>query len=122
MNRPIKFRAWDKVLNRWVNATSVYIEANHGDVVHALPSGAKHVGCDHVEVSQFTGLTDKNGKEIYEGDVVNVFDSGHDETLRLQVEFVDGRYSPFGAGLVQSEDVVVVGNIYENPKLIEKSV
>ena len=73
-------------------------------------------------VMQFTGLKDKNGKEIYEGDVVK---GGWDcEDGRL-VEFVEGGFEPFAKNNGQqgqdSDDIEIIGNIYENPELLNGS-
>lgn len=80
---------------------------------------------------QSTGLFDKNGKEIFEGDVVNAYDTDRNEgriykTTNL-IGIVTYRENAFclkqGNVLtdlwVHSEEVEVIGNIYENPELLE---
>jgi uncharacterized phage protein (TIGR01671 family) len=62
--REIKFRAWDK-------ANKVYIvptEKNGGNVINAWVDSESDVSI----IEQFTGLLDKNGKEIYEGDILRI--------------------------------------------------
>ena len=72
---------------------------------------------------QYTGLHDKNGKEIYEGDVVNAKDY---EVLPYKVIFEDGAYCldrphngiELSLTSVELYNIEVIGNIYENPELL----
>ncbi len=75
---------------------------------------------DKVEYLQYTGLKDKNGKEIFEGDVVQVFYDGHPqepghEAYTVVIEdMVKSQFGGVGNG--QGE---VIGNIYENSELLK---
>lgn len=66
-------------------------------------------------VGQYTGLTDKNGKKIFEGDIVKI---SNDEIF--EVKYEDGGFT---AGLFLGDwdygHVEVIGNIYDNPELVE---
>lgn len=92
--------------------------------------------CHHdeqVELMQYTGLKDKNGVEIYEGDIVNIEDC---EAAKYKIEWVGFRCSfecvtinpdddmwTHGAfdDDIDSESCTVIGNIYENPELLKES-
>lgn len=105
MNRPLKFRAWDGTRFKWVIfPDSIPIPQS---LIWEMP------------MQQFTGLTDKNGKEVYEGDVVTYRDQFNNIKQGV-VEWDSGGFRVESGGLFKPEEVI--GNIYENPELIEKSV
>lgn len=104
--RKIKFRAFDKDVGEMVE--DVYLSC-HGITDHR---GNTLFG---VRVMQYTGLKDKNGVEIYEGDIL-LYSSGG-------VYFGDGQYwvptcYDLNSRLIDCLSSVVVGNIYENPELL----
>ena len=86
---------------------------------------------EEVELMQYTELTDKNGKEIYEGDIVLVKPGGISTWYKTVVEFKEGaliaslingenHFYIFNPGF-DSNDFEVIGNIYENKKLLEEN-
>ena len=122
-SRPIKFRAWDTEKKCFANLGTY--ESNWDlTFIHQSPPLIQLDGWTHLVFQQFTGLHDRNGKEIYEGDVVRfVFEaSGTFEKPIVWHEGVAG----FVAYPVEDEQInylensncEVVGNIYENPELV----
>lgn len=118
--REIKFRAWDKYAHK------MYQDCL-GKLREAVPSGYKVFGqqLDNKDfvLLQFTGLLDKNGVEIYEGDVVHLMlDDQNAEIVYKGGQFIaKWRYETPLADLINTDGVYtdsVVGNRYENPELL----
>ncbi len=137
--REIKFRGQIKDTKEWVYGTVAYSEDRKETyIVEFLEwnSKGKYAGYRFYEVipetvGQFTGLTDKNGKEIYEGDVL-LFDKNPLENF--VVKFFDGAFSGVEITTINkpiSEQIKmtayywsqfthkVIGNIYENKELLK---
>ena len=123
--REIKFRA--KHGKEWV----------YGDLhllskmphIHTDPFTQKSINIE--TIGQYTGLKDKNGEEIYEGDIIS-FDYGVGEPVSedlIEVRFVRGVFAFLWNGDLDDECPVsspthewtnVVGNIHDNPEMLKK--
>ncbi len=114
MNRTIKFRAWDETNKKFTYWNRDTPEDNFNLAFCLDPQ----IG---VEVSQFTGLLDKNGKEIYEGDVVQARDAKW-EIIWLSKFACFALKNPedewFPNLDLDTPRIEIIGNIYENSDLL----
>lgn len=111
--RDIKFRAWGKsgVMRGWDDLQKLHI--------HTLFKMSR----PEVILMQYTGLKDKKGVEIYEGDIVEItFEDGVKDNM--QVVFDKARFYMKGCGFWSfggsDTTLQVIGNIYESPDLMER--
>ena len=142
MNRPIKFRVWLPSLNKFGDDNSVFMDCYgklYGVTRPSLVDDSRSIvnigqfkEFDGYTIQWYTGLTDKNNKPIYEGDIVKykTWTGSYDGTTeehQTQVQFKDGAYYP---RYIDDEcedswysfkvyDLEVVGNIMETPHLDE---
>jgi uncharacterized phage protein (TIGR01671 family) len=120
--REIKFRAW-------IDSTLGDYMAVQGEPDLETLSSFMHHYSDCKNLMQYTGLKDKNGKEIYEGDVlkINLYDDewitkvrNYLGTLIIDIEGCDWNTTALSF-LDDEAETEVIGNIYENPELLKSS-
>ena len=134
MQREIKFRAWDNKRKVWLDTVEVFHDGSwmgsSGDSMCTI-SGYSEPEC---VLMQYTGLKDKNGKEIYEGDIVLEVHRG--ESYVGRVIWENGGATGWGLSIphgprqvsffwlnsvaAKNKKYKVIGNIYENPELIKE--
>ena len=111
--RQIKFRAWDKKVNKFDERFPRELKY-FGELGFTLTS-------NDFEFSQFTGLLDKNGKEIYEGD--EMWDGQRHGQIKwndANCKFIlEGDDFTFEMIDLKDKNFSVGGNIYENPELLK---
>ena len=126
MIRPIKFRAWDTRCKKMRIGLILYCYKDGSLGIEPLGDNIGHYHySSEFKLMQFTGKLDKNGKEIYEGDVVKWFEyysSGkrteHYSVIRWDENRAGWRFDDLSHFWCELE---VIGNIYENTELILKS-
>ena len=148
--REIKFRAWDELEKRMWTLEDAGENSGDGSIQYFSENGSLEFGRleyydtglgvnSHFEkfpLMQYTGLKDKNGKEIFEGDLYKFTishdmynpESGHTTFEVVHVKAVTFEDSAFYHGthllseIIEFDDsFTYVGNIYENPELLEES-
>ena len=112
--KELKFRAWDgkKMIDDVIPASGT-------SIIELFEY--EHQVTEVEVVEQYTGLKDKNGQEIYEGDIVSVRNKNRKNEYDIGVvEFGKAAFRcPFLLGKYHSGQVEVVGNVHENPDLLE---
>lgn len=116
----ILFRGKDIKTGEWRFGYYWYGKAT-GTHIIMLPNSSAEVNPE--TVGQWTGLTDKNGVKIFEGDVILLVSFTPD---KFAVEFIDGSFclvcgeSPYGHEITYACDGYIIGNIHDNPELLKE--
>ena len=130
-NREIKFRVWDKKIKAFLTKDGGCFKST--DFIYSFGSIINN-DFPNLEVQQFTGLKDKNGKEIYEGDIIKL-SGGYYPRRKVIIKWLDGGLHAFRSktseypveeGYTLNHEIgnthsfsEVIGNIFENPELMK---
>lgn len=126
--REVKFKLWHKGLKK-------FFTTYYSDQISMMPDGnifwMGECETDNFTILQYTGLKDKNGKEIYEGDIMRGKYGKNGIVKNYEIRWLIGHFAAvdrnnitgdehyYPIGLLEGE---VIGNIYENPELLEGSL
>ena len=123
-----KFRAWDSAKKEIFKDTFAITESGQVVVVEQenVVCPTDYVFVDHLVIMQSTGLKDKNGKEVFIGDIIKCT-RGCLHEVYIEKEyggtFIGGMPAVYlkglGEGYAWTGDEEIIGNIYENPELLE---
>ena len=122
--RELKFRAWDGCKMR-----SDFTMHSDGQII--MRSSVNAIGFDPV-LMQFTGLTDAEGVGIYEGDVLKASFGIPPLVVKATVYFNDGKFMVLTSANPKTDslcdfikhlnnEAVIIGNIHENPEILEQA-
>ena len=125
--RTIKFRTWDKVNKHWIYGCLKGAFFDCSLNADGIPSEEPETFLENLFISdwqQFTGLHDKNGKEIYEGDLIKLFSGKITEVRYVSAHFY---LHPTIEEIEEYDDIPemnyanevhfeIIGNVYEDPE------
>lgn len=123
--REIKFRCWHKKEKRMFIQSAIHSSGLIEEHKVGTPY-LTYYGLEEIELMEFTGLTDKHGKDIYEGDILEY----HPNSTEILIDVVSFKHGCFCLGKhpfystalgYDIHDIIfkIIGNIYENPELLE---
>ena len=121
-----KFRMWNRITSQLHLVGVLYFEDKEAEYVDD-DNVLRFIGFKNIELMQSTGLKDKNDKEVFVGDIIKCT-KGCPHEVYIEKEyagtFIGGMPAVYlkglGEGYAWTEHEEIIGNIYENPELLEE--
>lgn len=126
--RETKFRGKRLDNGEWIEGDLLRMNGHWFIFPDPAPGGIDKYEVDPATVGEFTGLKDKNGKEIYEGDVMEIPETEFNAEIIGRVLFEEDAYYiiPLRGGhlwglhwSLRKHDAKIIGNIHDNPELLK---
>jgi uncharacterized phage protein (TIGR01671 family) len=119
--REIRFRAWDVEQKKFLDDIQ---DEWGGEGDGGYPPFPFYIDNKNFVMEQYTGLKDKNGKEIYEGDILEVYCGGDKQDIPYVVEDLRSFYKELDTLdrylQINENSIKVIGNIHQKPELVPK--
>lgn len=138
MSREILFKAKRKDNGEWVEGyylPGMKLPGYDGKNDFIVMSDGDYFAINPITLCQYTGLMDKDGRKIWENDIVNCWtciDIGDFANYRVEIGYVEMNYGSFGLHRIQDDtyyrpfkdyfegyNLHIIGNIFDNPELLE---
>lgn len=129
--REILFKGKRKRTGKWVEGTAILFDSIKNTWLlrdkeyRPIEFGETYYSIDPETVGQYTGLTDKNGKKIFEGDICKYRSNYSGGFIISVVTYTDGCFLDMAdenSGFNLSDKLEVIGNIHDNPELLEGGI
>lgn len=114
------FRVWDNIDKKFINTDS-FVMSDTGCLAKLHGGGGVYCDADRYIPMQSTGVTDSSKKDIFEGDVLKIFDKpGHPIYYLYHIDSASEFLMYYGSIYSHTQELKITGNVYESPELLEQ--